>query len=110
MAHLRLDQFADGACGGDALGHFGSGSEDLLKRLAAPETQAHLPYEDERVLAPGARVSADAVPRIARTGRLRMILATVRSCRLRESGPKHVPKVSPTPERPITVDGSPPIT
>ena len=31
------------------------------------------------------------------------------TCRLRESGPKHVPKVSPTPERPKTVDGSPPI-
>ena len=104
MAHLRLDQFADGARGGDALGHFGSGSEDLLERLAAPETQAHLPYE-ERVTAPGARVSAEAAPRRAASDDFRR-----RSCRLRESGPKHVPKVSPTPERPITVDGSPPIT
>ena len=30
------------------------------------------------------------------------------TCRLRERGPKHVPKVSPTPERPKTVDDSPP--
>eukprot|EP00965_Chrysotila_dentata_P195526 6177043-Pleurochrysis_carterae.AAC.3 len=29
------------------------------------------------------------------------------ACLLRDRGPKHVPKVSPTPESPKTVEGSP---